>query len=511
MLFNQFNLNASIAKSIAACGYTKPTPIQIQSIPKILEGHDLVACAQTGTGKTAAFVLPALNQICQGSSSRKARVLILTPTRELATQIKDATSRYGKFLRFNMASLVGGMSYRKQLNELSRTVDLIVATPGRLLDHMQNRRLDLSGIEMLIIDEADRMLDMGFIDDVTTIAKMTPRKRQTLLFSATIDGKLNQVIKQLLNEPVHIDLSKEKMAPTLIKQELYMTDSPAHKARLLQHFLANEKMFKTIIFSATKIGADNLAGQLMRDGYLAAPLHGDLKQSIRNKTIEKLRRNKLQYLVATDVAARGIDISDITHVINYDLPRFYEDYVHRIGRTGRAGKTGKAISFALHHDKRQIEKIERYIGQKLECKVIEGLEPKNVSKSQKKQFSERRQREFGNKRPHGEKRRESASGRTNRKRDCYEAGSNRPHDERRREYGGGSNVEKNRRKVSRPNEERREFGRGKSNIEGTPREAGANRTHNERRHGSRKGHRETARSKSKSEQMRRDRPHRDRN
>lgn len=387
MSFNKFNLDASIAKAIVACGYKQPTPIQIQSIPKILQGHDLVACAQTGTGKTAAFVLPALNHISQPSGSRKVRVLILTPTRELATQIKDSTTRYGKFLRFNMASLVGGMPYRRQISDLSRAVDLIVATPGRLLDHIDNRRLDLKGIEMLIIDEADRMLDMGFIDDVKAIAQMTPQKRQTLLFSATINGKLNQIIKQLLKEPIHIDLSREKMAPTQIKQELYMTDSSSHKARLLQHFLANERMFKTIIFTATKIGADQLAGQLIKEGYAVAPLHGDLKQSVRNKTVENFRRNKIQYLIATDVAARGIDISDVTHVINYDLPRFHEDYVHRIGRTGRAGKTGKAISFVTHNEQRQIAKIERYINQTLERNVIEGLEPNPHSKKKKAKFA----------------------------------------------------------------------------------------------------------------------------
>lgn len=374
MSFTQFNLDASIAKAISACGYTQPTPIQSQSIPKIMNGHDIVACAQTGTGKTAAFVLPALQLIRKPSSSRKARVLILTPTRELATQIMESVIRYGKFLSFNKASLVGGMSYHQQLKQLSRRVDLIVATPGRLLDHMQNRRLDLTGIEMLILDEADRMLDMGFIDDVMAIAKVTPRRKQTLLFSATVGGKLSAVIKQLLNEPIHIDFSREKITPIQIEQELYIVNNQIHKKHLLRYFLTKEKIFKAIIFSATKIGADRLAVQLIKEGFLAASLHGDLKQSVRNKTIEKLHRNKIQYLVATDVAARGIDVADVTHVINYDLPRFYEDYVHRIGRTGRAGKTGKAISFALEQDRRQIARIERYIGQQLKRMVIDGLE-----------------------------------------------------------------------------------------------------------------------------------------
>ncbi len=390
MSFNQFNLDSSITKAVAVCGYTKPTPIQVKSIPEIMNGNDIVACAQTGTGKTAAFVLPALHRIRTQNPIRKPRVLILTPTRELASQITQAAGKYGKFLRFHMASLVGGMSYRHQLRDLSRSADIIVATPGRLLDHLENRRVDLTGIEMLVLDEADRMLDMGFIDDVTTIAKFTPQHRQTLLFSATIDGKLNQIIRQLLKEPIHIDLSGEKISPAQIKQEIYMSDSPSHKNRLLEHLLANENIFKAIIFSATKIGADQLAGELSELGYAAAPLHGDLKQNVRNRTVEQLRKNKIQFIVATDVAARGIDIPDMTHVINYDLPRFCEDYIHRIGRTGRAGKEGIAISFALHKDQRHIDRIERYIGQKIQRSVIEGLEPSGKpsksGKSSKKNF-----------------------------------------------------------------------------------------------------------------------------
>jgi superfamily II DNA/RNA helicase len=375
--FSQMNLDPSINKAIEICGYTTPTPVQLQTIPKIMNGDDIVACAPTGTGKTAAFVLPALDRLCKQSTVRKPRILVLTPTRELASQITQASIKYGKFMKLNMASLVGGMPYRQQLRDLSRTVDMIVATPGRLLDHMENRRIDLSGIEMLVLDEADRMLDMGFIDDVQAIAKATPSTRQTLLFSATVDGKLGQVVKNLLNNPVRVDLSQDNLSPSQIKQELYLTDNPQHKARLLQHFLDNGNIFKAIIFTATKIGADKLAGQLEDQGYASAALHGDLKQSQRNRTIEQMRRGKIQFLVATDVAARGIDISDMTHVINYDLPRFSEDYVHRIGRTGRAGKTGIAISFALQSDALHVQRIEKYIGAKLDVLMIDGIEPVN--------------------------------------------------------------------------------------------------------------------------------------
>jgi superfamily II DNA/RNA helicase len=380
--FSSFNLHDNINKGLISCGYILPTPVQAGSIPAILAGKDVVACAQTGTGKTAAFVLPALHCVSERRAMVKPRVLILTPTRELATQISAAITKYSKFMRVHLASLVGGMPYRQQLRELSRPVDIIIATPGRLMDHMANGRLDLSGIEMLVLDEADRMLDMGFVDDVKDIAKATPATRQTLLFSATVDPRLGTIIKQLLKEPVRIDLSSDIIASPLIEQKMYLADNMQHKNRLLNHFLANENVFKAIIFSATKIHADQLAKQLRDDGFAAGALHGDLKQAVRNRTIESFRRNKIQFLVATDVAARGLDINDVTHVINYDLPKFSEDYVHRIGRTGRAGKTGIAISFAVALDARHLQKIERYIGEKIQMHIVEGLEPtKRMSKA----------------------------------------------------------------------------------------------------------------------------------
>ncbi|EKD54936.1 MAG: hypothetical protein ACD_60C00032G0020 [uncultured bacterium] len=384
MTFAEFNLNPHIFKAIDACGYKNPTPVQAKSIPEILQGKDVVASAQTGTGKTASFVLPALHRLSTSKASHKPRILILTPTRELATQITTAVTKYGKFLRVNIASLVGGMPYRQQLRSLSKPVDIIVATPGRLLDHMSNRRLDLSAIEMLVLDEADRMLDMGFIDDVQEIARATPASRQTLLFSATVDKRLSHIINRLLKNPVQINFSNEQLTPVKISQELYMADNPQHKMRLLLHFVQDKKMFKAIIFSATKINADKLAGELSNQGYASAPLHGDLKQNVRNRTLEQLRRSKIQFLVATDVAARGIDVEDITHVINYDLPKFSEDYVHRIGRTGRAGKSGTAISLALASDRRHIERIERFMNQPLPRKTILGLEPRKETHPPKK-------------------------------------------------------------------------------------------------------------------------------
>jgi superfamily II DNA/RNA helicase len=397
--FSELNLHPNIFKAITACGYTHPTPIQARSIPDILKGKDLVASAQTGTGKTAAFVLPALHHLSlKKPVPKQTRILILTPTRELATQITTAASKYGKFLRFNIVSLVGGMPYHRQIRDLSHGADIIVATPGRLMDHMSNGRVNLSGIEMLVLDEADRMLDMGFIQDIRNIANQTPGSRQTLLFSATVNDKLAHVIRHLLKNPLRINLSNGKVAPTKIKQELYIADNAPHKSRMLRHLLQEQNIFKAIIFLATKLNADKLARELRDQGYSAAALHGNLRQNIRNRTIKDLRTGKIQLLVATDVAARGIDIGDISHVINFDLPKFCEDYVHRIGRTGRAEKTGTAISFVQRSDMQHLRRIERYLGERLPLIKLKGAEPindfdlsiLNIS-SQKRPFNKRAQ------------------------------------------------------------------------------------------------------------------------
>lgn len=387
--FASFDLHPQILKALEVLKYTHSTPVQAACIPEILKNKDIIATAQTGTGKTAAFMLPILHKLALSSQkSNKARVLILAPTRELAMQINKAADQYGKFLRgngssgFAVVSLLGGMPYFPQIKSLSRPVDIIVATPGRLLDHMEEGRVDLSKIEVLVLDEADRMLDMGFQDDVKKIAKASSSEtRQTLLFSATTDDKVVTSIKNLLRNPEHIDLSSKLVAPKHIKQTLYMADSPQHKARLFQHLLANTSIYKAIIFSATKINTDRLARQLEQEGYAVSALHGGLKQNVRNRTIDQFHR-KGQLLVATDVAARGINVADISHVINYDLPKFCEDYVHRIGRTGRAGKSGIAISLGLPSDDRTIMRIERYVGQKFERAVIEGMEPSKQFRSE---------------------------------------------------------------------------------------------------------------------------------
>ena len=377
MSFETLQLSPTIVKAIAACGYTTPTPIQAQAIPLALAGKDLIASAQTGTGKTAAFTLPALQRLAVPSNLRGKgpRILVLTPTRELANQVTDAVRNYGKFMRVKSGAILGGMPYREQLMLLSQPVDLIVATPGRLIDHLERGRINLSRLELLILDEADRMLDMGFSDDVDKIAAAAPSDRQTLLFTATMDDAMAKLAQRLLKDPVRIEIAGQKTSHEQIEQRLHVVDNLQHKNRMLQHLVADGSLTKAIIFSATKRDADMLARDLHAQGHSAAALHGDMTQNARNKTITNMRRGKVRLLVATDVAARGLDVSGISHVINFDLPRFAEDYVHRIGRTGRAGASGIAISFVSLNDINYLDRIERYTGQTLPLHVIPGLEP----------------------------------------------------------------------------------------------------------------------------------------
>ena len=376
MLFAELNLHPSIQKAIAACGYTEATPIQTAAIPLAQAGRDLIASAQTGTGKTAAFVLPALERLAKpGPAGHGPRVLVLTPTRELAIQVADSVARYGRMLRFRYGTIMGGVPYPEQLRMLRQPVDLIVATPGRLIDHLERGRLDLSRVELLVLDEADRMLDMGFTDAVDQIAAATPKGRQTLLFTATMDDPMARLAQRLLTEPERIAIATPKTTNLQIEQRLHVTDNLGHKYRLLHHLLEDPSITQAIIFSATKRDADSLAQELYQQGHAAAALHGDMTQGARTRTLTNLRRGRVKLLVATDVAARGLDINGISHVINFDLPKAAEDYVHRIGRTGRAGATGIAISFASPAEAAYLQRIERYTGQKVPVYTIPGLEP----------------------------------------------------------------------------------------------------------------------------------------
>jgi superfamily II DNA/RNA helicase len=377
MSFEALNLAAPIQKAVALCGYAMPTPIQKQSIPQAMAGKDLIASAQTGTGKTAAFVIPALERLQKPSAARGKgpRVLVLTPTRELANQVTEAVRTYGKFLRLRHGAIVGGMPYFEQQRLLSQPVDIIIATPGRLIDHLQSGRIDFSRVELLVLDEADRMLDMGFSEAVETITQATPAGRQTLLFTATCDSAMERLAQRLLKDPVRIAVAGKKATLETIEQRLHAADDMQHKNRMLNHLIADSAMTRAIIFSSTKKNADQLARELNAQGHAAEALHGDMTQGARNRAIMNMRRGKVRLLVATDVAARGLDVPGITHVINFDLPKNAEDYVHRIGRTGRAGATGIAISFVSYRELDQLTRIERYIGQSLPQQVIAGLEP----------------------------------------------------------------------------------------------------------------------------------------
>ncbi|VAW70564.1 ATP-dependent RNA helicase SrmB, partial [hydrothermal vent metagenome] len=346
MLFDQLGLHPKILKSIQDQGFTEPSDIQQKAVPLILEGKDVMASAPTGTGKTAAFVLPALHILTQTEpvEGNGPRVLVLTPTRELAGQVSDNIYQFTKYLRMRSTTIVGGMPYPPQMRALRQSIDFLVATPGRFIDHMEAGRVDFSRVQMLILDEADRMLDMGFVDEVMRIAKEIPAARQTLLFSATLEGQIEKVARALLNEPERIQISGVKIKHDSITQHMLQADDFRHKRKLLDHVLADESLQQAIVFTSTKKGADSLAEKLKDDGHACAALHGDMRQSMRRRVIEQMQRQRIKVLVATDVAARGLDIRTLSHVVNFDLPMQAEDYVHRIGRTGRGGSTGFAYS-----------------------------------------------------------------------------------------------------------------------------------------------------------------------
>lgn len=406
MTFAELGLHEAVLNALTEAGYATPTPVQAQAIPAVLAGHDLLVSSQTGSGKTAAFMLPALHQLAlqerrpfvplgrprsrdgKPAQSRgkdrprvqfqpaKPRMLVLAPTRELALQVTAATEKYGKFIRHLKAvAILGGMPYPKQMELLARNPEILVATPGRLIDHMESGKIDFSELQMLVLDEADRMLDMGFIEDIEKVVAATPASRQTLLFSATLDGTVGRVAREITRDATQISVAASHAKHENIEQRLHFVDDLSHKNRLLDHLLRDVAIDQAVVFTATKREADTLADRLNLAGFSAAPLHGDMHQGARNRTLNAMRRGHVRILVATDVAARGIDVPSITHVFNYDLPKFAEDYVHRIGRTGRAGRNGIAISLVNHGEGFHVRRIERFTKQPIPVEVIPGHEP----------------------------------------------------------------------------------------------------------------------------------------
>jgi superfamily II DNA/RNA helicase len=376
MAFAPLGLAPKLLAAVTAAGYTQPTAVQVQAIPLALQGHDLLVSSQTGSGKTAAFMLPCLQRLLCAGPARAPRVLVLTPTRELAQQVARAAMDFGGPRGPRIAVLVGGAPYALQLKQLRGPLDIVVATPGRLMDHLQRGRLDLAAIQTLVLDEADRMLDMGFIGDIEAIAARLPATRQTLLFSATLDGVVGSLARRMTRDARRIEIARTPEAAPKIEQRLLFADGHEHKLRLLDHLLADLELKQAVVFTATKAGAEDLAGRLEAQGHAVEALHGDMNQAARNRALRALREGRARILVATDVAARGLDVPGISHVVNFDLPMQAEDYVHRIGRTGRAGRQGRAYTLAHHREQGKVKGIERYTGSAIEVTTLPGLEPR---------------------------------------------------------------------------------------------------------------------------------------
>jgi ATP-dependent RNA helicase RhlE len=378
MSFTTLGLSEALLHAVTSQGYTAPTPIQAQAIPAILAGRDLLGAAQTGTGKTAAFTLPLLQRLLDDTVAdnrrRKPRVLVLVPTRELAAQVADSIRTYGRHVPIRTATVFGGAGMHPQIEALRRGVDMIVATPGRLMDHIERRTVDLSGIQYLVLDEADRMLDMGFIRDIRKIIGMLPAARQNLLFSATFSEDIRALANNLLHDPISIEVAPRNSATEQVTHRVYHVDK-GNKRALLAHLIRNGNWGQTLVFTRTKHGADRLARQLGTGGLSIAVIHGNKSQSIRTRALSDFKRNRVQILVATDIAARGLDIDALPHVVNYELPNVPEDYVHRIGRTGRAGYTGEAVSLVCGDEALQLKAIEKLLGRTLPTQTEEGFIP----------------------------------------------------------------------------------------------------------------------------------------
>ncbi|MBL9169253.1 MAG: DEAD/DEAH box helicase [Verrucomicrobiales bacterium] len=371
MVFGNFGLAEKIIEGVKAMGYVEPTPIQLRAIPILMEGHDLIGSAQTGTGKTAAFSLPMLSKLMEAPPG-KTRMLVLEPTRELAAQVETAIRDFARFTELKVAVVFGGVGYGKQREALQNGVDIVVATPGRLLDHMQQKTARLDAVEYLVLDEADRMLDMGFLPDVRKIVEHCPRKRQTALFSATVPAQIETLIQWAMKDPQTVEIGARRSPAETVKHVVYAV-ADAQKKDLLLELLKSVSFESVIIFCRTKDRADNIASLLKQKQHAVAVLHSNRTQQERERALHGFRDGKYEVLVATDIASRGLDIADVSHVINYDVPQHPEDYVHRIGRTGRAQATGDALTLMVAEDRQHMAAIERFIGQKIERVKLEGF------------------------------------------------------------------------------------------------------------------------------------------
>lgn len=373
MDFNSLGLSAETLRAVAEQGYSTPTPIQAKAIPVVLQGRDLLAAAQTGTGKTAGFTLPLLERLRgERSQPKMPRGLVLTPTRELAAQVLESVRNYGKHLPLRATAIFGGVGINPQIEALRRGVDILVATPGRLLDHVSQRTLDLSRVEILVLDEADRMLDMGFIHDIRKVLKLLPPKRQNLLFSATFSDEIRKLISGVLHNPVSVEVTPPNSTAERVTQLVHPVEK-GQKRALLSHLISQGDWQQVLVFTRTKHGANRLAQQLERDGHSSAAIHGNKSQGARTKALADFKQGAVRVLVATDIAARGLDIEALPHVVNYELPNVPEDYVHRIGRTARAGAEGAAVSLVSGDERKLLGGIERLLGQKVPVEVITGF------------------------------------------------------------------------------------------------------------------------------------------
>ena len=374
--FNDLGLSEKVLKAVAEKGYTTPSPIQAQAIPAVLAGKDMIAAAQTGTGKTAGFTLPMVQILSESKPRRKnaLRALVLTPTRELAAQVQESIETYGKFLPLRSMVVFGGVGINPQISKLRRGVEILVATPGRLLDLCQQGACRLDDVEMLVLDEADRMLDMGFINDIRKVVKLLPKQRQNLLFSATFSKEIRALTREFLNNPVTIEVARENTAAETVEQRAYRCDAKA-KTDLAIKLIKDGDWSQVLVFTRTKHGANRLSEKLCRAGVNSSAIHGNKSQGARTRALAGFKEGKVRVLVATDIAARGIDIAQLPHVINFELPNVSEDYVHRIGRTGRAGMEGEAISLVSNDERPFLKGIEKLIGQKISLTDVDGFKP----------------------------------------------------------------------------------------------------------------------------------------